>query len=39
MDIREIERSEDAVIEKIHSFVFATKDVKILDLCLEVLEA
>jgi hypothetical protein len=27
------------VIEKIHSFVFATKDVKILDLCLEVLEA
>jgi hypothetical protein len=39
IDTEEIEKSEDVVIEKIHSFVFATKDVKVLDLCLQVLEA
>ena len=34
-----IAQQENSVVEKIHDFVFSTKDVKVLDLCLQVLEA
>ncbi len=39
MTERAIEQQESIVVEKIHSYIFSTKDEKILDLCLQVLEA